>query len=221
MPLPAPSSIQLDPELLSEPETDSDFDFEVTDEMAAKARLRSSEPDANTELLESAIQKLQTMTTLPWAQTLSLAVESQASDDIEDFNDDLKREVSFYNQTLMSVRLAKDLCKEHSIPWQRPHDYYAEMVKDDRHMDKIRTKMLQEKKRIETAQKRRKEREQKRFAKQIQAQQNQKKSLEKKEAIKNVAEFKDSDAGKKRRSNEKKRPGKQSRHNMRLKGRNI
>jgi rRNA-processing protein EBP2 len=46
-------------------------------------------------------------------------------------HDDLKREVAFYDMALESVTEARLLCKEAGIPFTRPDDFFAEMVKDD------------------------------------------------------------------------------------------
>jgi hypothetical protein len=48
-----------------------------------------------------------------------------------DVHDDLKREVAFYNVALESVKLARTLCGEAGIPFSRPEDFFAEMVKSD------------------------------------------------------------------------------------------
>ncbi|KAL0244162.1 hypothetical protein GEMRC1_008247 [Eukaryota sp. GEM-RC1] len=217
---------EIDHELLSEADTDSEIDFEITEEMAAKARMRHPEPEISTDKLEIALSKLSKISELTWVDTLSITAPDSVSTIIDaDFNDDLKREVAFYNQALVSARLAKELCTEHNCHWQRPADYYAEMIKSDTHMEKIRSKMVHEKKRIEGAQRRRKEREQRKFGKQLQAQQGQQKAKERREAMTNVSEFTDApDAGEKRRSDKRKpsnRPGKRSRQSLRLKGKNI
>jgi rRNA-processing protein EBP2 len=56
-----------------------------------------------------------------------------------DINDDLQRELAFYKQALdAAVEARKNLLAE-GIPFSRPADYFAEMVKDDEHMDKVRS----------------------------------------------------------------------------------
>ncbi|KAL0220647.1 hypothetical protein RCL1_000501 [Eukaryota sp. TZLM3-RCL] len=228
--------VSLDPELLSDISTDTDMeDIEITEELAAKVRANNSVAEMSVELLEAAIAKLLPVTTLPFPQTLSITSSHSVVSKIEDHNDDLQREVAFYAATLASATIAKGLCKEHNIHWQRPADYYAEMVKSDSHMNKIRQKMISEKKRIETAQRKRKEREQRKFGKQIQSESIQQKSAEKKQNIESVDQFRGRVVkpapGKKRKSSnfddskpKKKvnnRPGKKSRHDMRLKGKQV
>lgn len=42
------------------------------------------------------------------------------------------------------VAIAKKLANKHDIPFSRPSDYYAEMVKSDEHMERVRTKLVEE-----------------------------------------------------------------------------
>jgi rRNA-processing protein EBP2 len=48
-----------------------------------------------------------------------------------DIHDDLKREAAFYNTALEAVRLARAKCLSAGIPFSRPDDFFAEMVKTD------------------------------------------------------------------------------------------
>ena len=49
-----------------------------------------------------------------------------------------------YKIALDQVANARKLCSKHDIPFTRPTDYYAEMVKSDEHMERIRTKLVEE-----------------------------------------------------------------------------
>ena|ERR1700738_22793 len=54
-----------------------------------------------------------------------------------DINDDLQRELAFYKQALdAAVEGRRNLLAE-GISFSRPADYFAEMVKDDEHMEKV------------------------------------------------------------------------------------
>ncbi len=48
-----------------------------------------------------------------------------------DIHDDLKREVAFYNMALEAVQDAKARCKAAKVPFTRPEDFFAEMIKTD------------------------------------------------------------------------------------------
>ena len=48
-----------------------------------------------------------------------------------DVHDDLKREVAFYNMALEAANMARKLCHDANVPFSRPEDFFAEMVKTD------------------------------------------------------------------------------------------
>jgi rRNA-processing protein EBP2 len=48
-----------------------------------------------------------------------------------DVHDDLSREVAFYDIALEAVRLARAECQKSGVPFARPDDFFAEMVKTD------------------------------------------------------------------------------------------
>ena len=52
-------------------------------------------------------------------------------------DDDLKRELAFYDIALAGVRDCQEMCRSSGTAYQRPPDYYAEMVKTDDHMLKV------------------------------------------------------------------------------------
>ena len=54
-----------------------------------------------------------------------------------DVNDDLQRELAFYKQALEAAKEGKKRLLAEGIPFSRPSDYFAEMVKDDEHMEKV------------------------------------------------------------------------------------
>jgi len=49
-----------------------------------------------------------------------------------------------YKVALEQVPVARKLAAKHDILFTRPTDYYAEMVKSDEHMERIRTKLVDE-----------------------------------------------------------------------------
>ena len=48
-----------------------------------------------------------------------------------DVHDDLAREVAFYDTALECTTLAREQCEKYGIPFARPEDFFAEMVKSD------------------------------------------------------------------------------------------
>lgn len=63
---------------------------------------------------------------------------------------------------------ARSLAAKHKLPFTRPSDYFAEMVKSDAHMERIRQRLLDETAGIKKSDEKRKEREGKKFGKQVQ-----------------------------------------------------
>ena len=87
---------------------------------------------------------------------------------IADVNDDLNCELAFYKQSLDAVNKAKVLLEKEGVPFSRPIDYFAEMVKNDEHMEKIKQKMTDEAANKKAAAEARKQRDLKKFGKQVQ-----------------------------------------------------
>jgi rRNA-processing protein EBP2 len=76
---------------------------------------------------------------MPWGETFAIVAPTplpfgQNGDPDQnplDIHDDLKREVAFYNTALEAVNLARPKLKAAGIPFTRPDDFFAEMVKTD------------------------------------------------------------------------------------------
>lgn len=122
-----------------------------------------------------------------WEETQ--AITSTASCQVENVDDDLSRELAFYNQALDAAKEAVKRFQSSGRPWLRPPDYYAEMVKSDEHMAKVREQLLYEQRQIEEAEERRRQRETKRFQKQLQAERLKQKAQQKKKTIEHVSKL--------------------------------
>jgi rRNA-processing protein EBP2 len=107
-------------------------------------------------------------------------------EDVNDVNDDLKRETYFYEQALASAIVAARRLRDLGVSVRRPDDFYAEMVKSDEHMKRVRAELVFERTAQETKEERRKAREQKRYGKQVQAEKLKERTLAKKESIKSL-----------------------------------
>jgi rRNA-processing protein EBP2 len=69
---------------------------------------------------------------------------------------------------LHGAKAARVLAAEHHLPFTRPDDFFAEMVKADAHMERIRQRLLDETAGIAKSEARRREREGKKIGKQVQ-----------------------------------------------------
>ncbi|KAK4773474.1 hypothetical protein SAY87_028493 [Trapa incisa] len=123
---------------------------------------------------------------LPWTDKLSIVFEQAQEVDV---NDDLARELAFYTQALEGTRQAFGELQKMGIAFLRPSNYYAEMVKSDSHMEKVKGQLLAEKKNIEEAEERKKAREAKKLAKEVQAQKQKERAKQKKEDIESVKKW--------------------------------
>lgn len=86
----------------------------------------------------------------------------------ETINDDLKRELEFYNQALYAAKEGRRRVLAAKVPFSRPEDFFAEMVKTDVHMTKVREKLINEAQAIKNAAEAKKMRELKKFGKKVQ-----------------------------------------------------
>ncbi|EKM52198.1 uncharacterized protein PHACADRAFT_128420 [Phanerochaete carnosa HHB-10118-sp] len=115
---------------------------------------------------------------IPWTETLVVTYPHTVDVDVDD---DLSRELAFYKQALHCAQEAKSLAAKHNFPFTRPSDYFAEMVKSDAHMERIRQRLLDETATIKRAEEKRKEREGKKFGKQVQLEKQKERERSKKE----------------------------------------
>lgn len=121
-----------------------------------------------------------------WVDKLMVDIEQEQPVDV---NDDLTRELAFYTQALNGTRMAFEKLQSMGLPFLRPEDYYAEMVKSDSHMEKVKSRLLVEKKNMEEADERRKAREAKKLSKEIQNQKLKERAKQKKESIESVKKW--------------------------------
>lgn len=102
---------------------------------------------------------------------------------IPDINDDLHRELAFYRQSLDAVTEAWCLLSQEGVPFSRPTDYFAEMVKSEEHMGTIKQKMTDEAANKKASTEARKQRDLKKFGKQVQIAKLQERDKAKRETL--------------------------------------
>jgi rRNA-processing protein EBP2 len=106
--------------------------------------------------------------------------------EIADVDDDLNRELAFYRQSLDAAKGARSLLKKEGVPFTRPTDYFAEMVKTDEHMGKIKQKMVDDAASKKAAAEARKQRDLKKFGKQVQVAKLQERDKAKRETMEKI-----------------------------------
>jgi rRNA-processing protein EBP2 len=105
---------------------------------------------------------------------------------IEDIDDDLNRELAFYSQSLSAVKEARKQLKAEGILFTRPVDYFAEMVKSDEHMGRVKAKLVDEAAGKKAAAEARKQRDLKKFGKQVQVAKGQERDKAKRETLEKI-----------------------------------
>jgi rRNA-processing protein EBP2 len=139
----------------------------------------------NTAALTAALHRIQ----LPYSKLAFSEYQSVTTDepvDIPDVEDDLNRELAFYKQCLSSVKDARKKLKKEGVSFSRPNDYFAEMVKSDEHMGKIKQKLIDAAAGKKAAAEARKQRDLKKFGKQVQTAKLQERSKEKRDTIEKI-----------------------------------
>ena len=105
---------------------------------------------------------------------------------IPDPNDDLTREEEFQRIALAGALLGRKKLRKENVPFTRPADYFAEMVKSDEHMGTIREKMRSAAASKKAASEARALRDAKKFGKQVQVAKQQERAKEKRETLEKI-----------------------------------
>ncbi|RYO86755.1 hypothetical protein DL763_006616 [Monosporascus cannonballus] len=146
----------------------------------------------NTSALLSALSRIAIPkdASAPFATHQSVTSEAPTADGIEDIQDDLARELAFYAQSLDAAKRGRALLRAEGVPFSRPTDYFAEMVKDDGHMEKVKAKLIEEASAKKASAEARKLRDLKKFGKQVQVAKLQERQKAKKETLEKIKSLK-------------------------------
>jgi len=128
----------------SEEDDDEESEDEDDDESSEKALRMIKNNRVNSKALAVVTAELVTSHShLPWAETFDIIPptplpfgrdekpDPETGTSPLDIHDDLKREVAFYNCALEAIHEARSRCKKVDIPFSRPEDFFAEMIKTD------------------------------------------------------------------------------------------
>lgn len=129
---------------------------------------------------------------VPFATHQTVASSEPTASKIEDISDDLNRELQLYAQSLEAAKKARSLLKAEGVPFSRPKDYFAEMLKDDGHMEKVKAKLVEEATAKKAAAEARKLRDLKKFGKQVQVAKLQERQKQKRETLEKIKALKKS-----------------------------
>jgi rRNA-processing protein EBP2 len=155
-----------------------DLDEEEKEDLIPHQRLTIN----NTVALTASLKRIQIPTSkLLFSEHQCVTTSEPVS--IPDVSDDLSRELAFYQQSLSAVTEARKLLKAEGVPFTRPTDYFAEMVKADEHMAKIKAKLIDEAAGKKASADARKQRDLKKFGKQVQVAKIQEREKERKQTM--------------------------------------
>ncbi|CAG8497254.1 8680_t:CDS:2 [Acaulospora morrowiae] len=120
----------------------------------------------------------------PWIETQSITSSEPVV--IKDVHNDVERELAFYKQALEAAVEGREKIITSGVPFSRPDDYFAEMIKSDEHMSKIRKKLIDEEKGIKASEEARRQRELRKFGKKVQVEKIQERQKQKKEELEKI-----------------------------------
>ncbi|CAO3571633.1 unnamed protein product [Mortierella alpina] len=193
---------------MSDSESEQEQRLTLEDLEGSDADMLSADEDGPIDILtkqkvtinnEPALKRLREQialpTDIPWSETQSIT--STQAVDVADPDDDLNREVAFYNQALEAAVLGRDRIKKEGGVFERPGDYFAEMIKTDDHMAKIRQRLLDENASIQASERAKAQRELKKFGKKVQTEKRLEREKSKADALDKITALK-----KKRQGNE-------------------
>ena len=139
----------------------------------------------NTSALKTAHSRIALpLPSLPFSEHLTIT--SSTPTGIKDIHDDLSRELAFYTQALFAANQARKILLKEGAPFSRPADYFAEMVKTDEHMGKIKQSLLDEAADRKASQDARRQRDLRKFGKQVQVAKLQEREKQKKETLEKI-----------------------------------
>lgn len=118
---------------------------------------------------------------LPWIETMTITSSEPVT--VEDVENDMARELAFYQQALEAAKLGRELVKKAGVEFTRPDDYFAEMLKSDEHMAKIRQRLLDESAAVKASEDAKRQRQLKKFGKKVQVEKQLERQKQKTEML--------------------------------------
>jgi rRNA-processing protein EBP2 len=173
---------------LSEAEFDSDADIVPHTKLTVN----------NKVALKDSLSRIQIQwNKYPFDESQSITYHTKVETEIKDIYDDTERELAFFKQGLDAAVEGRKKLLALKIPFARPVDYFAEMVKSDEHMDKLKAKLVSEATEKKAREEARRQRQLKKFGKQVQHETLQQRQKEKRETLEKIKSVK-----RKRKNNE-------------------
>jgi rRNA-processing protein EBP2 len=177
--------------VLADGKDDDDSDKEVEIALQAglvdgKQFLMRAQKREMVNKVEDIKQKLSQMkSSAKWIKHVAVTVSKELVFD-KDIDNDFEREALFYKQAQDGARQAIANLKQLNIPVARPADYFAEMVKSDSHMHRVRNVLLNKQKEKDRRDTVRRLRTEKKFATKVQKETEQQQRTDKRKFLEAV-----------------------------------
>ncbi|CAK7269664.1 rRNA-processing protein EBP2 [Sporothrix epigloea] len=171
---------------------------DVDEEDRANLVVRQRQTINNTAALTAALLRIRTFAptdkTVPFSlhQTVTGTVPTTSHPDGTpmDVSDDKVREQALYAQCLAAATEGRQRLRKEGVPFTRPTDYFAEMLKDDGHMTKVKAKLVEAATAAKASAEARKQRDLKKFGKKVQVEKMQERAKEKKATLEKIQSLK-------------------------------
>ncbi|EGG03590.1 uncharacterized protein MELLADRAFT_49455 [Melampsora larici-populina 98AG31] len=147
----------------------------------------------NTKALQKLLDLMKEKSSLQLDFFETQTIQSTSATQVPDVNDDIGLEVELYKQALQGAKEAYQTFQKSSKEFFRPNDYFAEMIKSDAHMEKIRLKLISEMENIKASEDSKKKRDLKKFGKAIQVEKKLEREKESKRVKEGVKELRKSE----------------------------
>merc|ERR1712146_216166 len=125
---------------------------------------------------------------VPWVDTLCIDGWKEVPKDVK-AKDGVKLEGAFMELANDAVKEAYRRLSVMKVPSSRPTDFYAEMLRTDSQMFKVRERAAEEQRRIKIVEQRKSASAAKKFAKQVRAKRLEDKAGEKRKTLDEIAEW--------------------------------
>lgn len=125
--------------------------------------------------IQEDFHKLMKSKEVSWLETMDLISDSPVDKNLN-VDDDIRRELIFYNLTLQNAVRGIIKLKEHGEKLNRPGDFFAEMIKGDNQMEKIKKQIVSEQQRIKKFEEKKNKIQNVKFAKAMKDSQNKSKA---------------------------------------------
>lgn len=172
-----------------EDEIDIDeLDVEGEEGEEVKAISKARQTINNKQGLLTALKRfaLDTSDKAPFAFHQSIVAKKATEESIPSIDDDLARELAFMNQALEAARIGRALLRKEGVPFTRPTDYFAETLRSDETMEKVKAKLIEEATAKKASAEARKQRDLKKFGKQVQVAKQQERAKQKRDTLEKI-----------------------------------